>query len=476
MVENDVLSYVEKSAATQLFQQQKKNVQKLRNSTINDRKKKLKALQEAILAHKEEIRDALWNDFKKPAAEVDMSEILPVISEIKHAHRHLHQWVKGQSVNTPLLFLGTSGKIHYEPKGTTLIISPWNFPVNLTFAPLVSAIAAGNTAILKPSEVSANSSAIMQKIIKEVFSSDEIAVVQGAVGETKHLLSLPFDHIFFTGSPSVGKVVMEAASKNLTSVTLELGGKSPAIIEESADLKDAAKKIVWGKFVNAGQTCVAPDYLMVHENYQQDLINYLKEYIEKFYSETPEVSSSYAHIISDKHYDHLNELYEDAIQKGAENVLLKNFSPKERFISPVVLTDVNFDMEVMQKEIFGPILPVVTYKDIGDTIEVIRKNPNPLAAYIFTKDGKIGKQLAHEISAGGICINECVIHYSHTELPFGGNRTSGMGSSHGYYGFRAFSNVKPVLKQRRGITNMDLLYPPYSKKTEKIINWILKYF
>lgn len=476
MIEQDIITYTDISQISKIFDAQKKKASELRISPIHERKNKLKKLQNALLSHRQDIRDALFKDFSKPSIDVDSSEILPVILEIKHARRNLHKWARPKSVSTPISLIGTSTKIYYEPKGTVLIIAPWNFPVNLTLSPLVSAIAAGNTVILKPSEISAHSSAIMQKIIQEIFSKDEVAIVQGTVQETKHLLSLPFEHIFFTGSTAVGKIVMEAAAKNLASVTLELGGKSPVIIDETADIKDAAKKLVWGKFFNSGQTCVAPDYIIAHEKIHDQLLDELKNFTKKYYTENPKNSNDYARIISEKHFKHLQNLYDDAIEKGANNHLEEKFVKSEKFISPIILSGIKFDMDIMQKEIFGPILPVISYKEMKEVIGIVNENPNPLSAYIFSKNAKNRKNFIQEIPAGGMCINECVIHYAHMEIPFGGHGTSGIGKSHGLFGFQAFSNMKPVLKQRIGFTNLHLLYPPYGKTTQKIIDWLIKYF
>ncbi|MGK7391213.1 MAG: aldehyde dehydrogenase family protein [Candidatus Cyclobacteriaceae bacterium M2_1C_046] len=475
MIENVDIPFVQKSAIDRIFHQQQKKALEQRSSSIQERKNKLKKLEQALMSYRKEIHQALYDDFRKPVAEVDMSEIWPVISEIKHTRRHLHRWAKPQKVKTPLPMLGTSSKIYYEQKGVTLIIAPWNFPINLTLGPLVSAIAAGNTAIVKPSEISANSSRVMQKIIDEIFPVDEVAMVQGGVEETTHLLSLPFDHIFFTGSPAIGKIVMQAAAKNLTSVTLELGGKSPAVIDHTADLKDAAKKLVWGKFMNAGQTCIAPDYLLVQQNIHDELIENIKYYVQKYYGHSPQASDDYARIISQKQFQSQKQLYDNAINNGAENIFEHTFDEDERFMPPAVLTNVTFDMEVMNKEIFGPILPVLKFGNINEAFSMIRKNPNPLAAYIFSKDEKVKKHFVREVPAGGMCINDCLLHYSNMELPFGGNRVSGMGRAHGFYGFQEFSNLKPVLRQRTGFTNMQFLYPPYTKQTEKIINWLIKY-
>lgn len=462
----------------QIFDAQKYTALRLRKSSVKERIEKLKKLEVWILTHQKEIRKALWEDFKKPVAEVDLSEIFPVTSEIKHACKNLKNWMKPKKVSTPLAMAGTSGKIYLEPKGRTLIIAPWNFPFNLTVGPLVSCIAAGCTAIIKPSEHSPSTSGLIQKMVREVFPTDEITVLLGGVEITTALLELPFDHIFFTGSPTVGKIIMKAAAEHLASVTLELGGKSPVIIDESADLQDAAGKIIWGKFVNCGQTCIAPDYILVHESKKEEFILQAKNHIQKFYDprfkgikENPD----FARIINDHHFDRLRGLLEDAIYKGVKVEFGGTHDAAERYLEPTLLSKISDEMDIAHEEIFGPILPIQTFGEIEEAIRIINSKPKPLALYMFSTEKDRIKQVIQETSSGNAVINDCVLHFLHLELPFGGVNNSGIGKAHGYHGFLAFSNEKGVLRQRIGFNNVTLLRPPYGIQAKKIISSLIKW-
>lgn len=450
-----------------------------RKSSSEDRKARLVKLRSWIQEHQQEIRDALKKDFKKPAIETDLSEIFPVTSEINHILKNLNSWMKPKSVPTPLAMLGTKAKIWYEPKGTSLIISPWNYPFNLTIGPLVSALAAGCTAIIKPSELSPATSNLIREMVQELFDPSEVLVILGEVDVSQKLLALPFDHIFFTGSPQVGKIVMKAAAEHLTSVTLELGGKSPAIVDDTADLNDAAGKIIWGKFVNCGQTCIAPDYILVPETHKERLIMEMKVFLQKFYD--PQYkgiskSGDYARIINKRHFTRIKNLLTDAIEKGATLEFGGNVEESDLFFEPTILSRITSEMGVIQEEIFGPILPIVTYKNLEEAIELINSKPKPLALYYFGKDSSTSKKVLKETSSGNAVVNDCVLHFLHNELPFGGVNNSGLGKSHGYYGFLAFSNEKGVLQQRVGYNNVTLLRPPYGIKAKQIIASLIKWF
>lgn len=461
-----------------ILQNHRNTAVRLRKSTTQERIEKLKKLEAWILSHQKEIRSALWEDFKKPEAEVDLSEIFPVTSEIKHACKNLRTWMKPKKVSTPLAMAGTSGKIYLEPKGCSLIISPWNFPFNLTVGPLVSCIAAGCTAIIKPSEHSPATSYLIQKMVREIYPENEITVFLGGVEITTELLELPFDHIFFTGSPAVGKIIMKAAAKHLSSITLELGGKSPVIIDESADLEDAAGKLVWGKFVNCGQTCIAPDYILVHESKKDEFILQAKHHIQKFYDpkfKGIKQSTDFARIINDQHFDRLRVLLEDAINKGAKVEFGGTYDPTDKYIEPTLLSGISEEMEIAHEEIFGPLLPISTFKEIDEAISKVNIKPKPLALYIFGKEKTVINRILQETSSGNVVVNDCVLHFLHLELPFGGVNNSGIGKAHGFHGLLAFSNEKGILRQRIGFNNVTLLRPPYGIQVKKIISSLIKW-
>lgn len=462
-----------------LFTSQQQTSTGWRTSSAVERITHLKKIRAWIKDNQQEIRDALKRDFGKPEPETDLSEIFPVTAEINHSIKNLKKWMKPISVSTPLPMLGTSGKIYMEPKGTALIISPWNYPFNLTIGPLISALSAGCPAIIKPSEMTPHTSELVYKMISEIFDPSEVAVVLGEVEVSTELLKLPFDHIFFTGSPAVGKIIMKAASENLTSVTLELGGKSPVILDEDADFSDAAEKVIWGKYVNCGQTCIAPDYILVHESQQQRLILELKVALQKMYDpdyKGIEKSPDLARIINANHFQRLTGTMEDALSKGAEVAFGGNSDLKTRYIDPTILTNVTDEMDVMQDEIFGPILPVKTYSSLDRAIEYVNSKPKPLALYYFGKNSDNTSKVLQETSSGNAVINDCVLHFLHLGLPFGGVNNSGIGKAHGYHGFLAFSNEKGVLRQRVGLNNVTLLRPPYGIKAKQIIASLIKWF
>ena len=330
--------------------------------------------------------------------------------------------MKPKSVSTPMPMLGTKAKVQFEPKGVALIISPWNYPFNLAIGPLVSALAAGCPSIIKPSELTPHTSALIAEMIQDIFNEDEVTVIQGDASTAQALLDLPFDHIFFTGSPQIGKIVMENAAKHLASVTLELGGKSPTIVTDSADIKDAAQKIIYGKLVNCGQTCVAPDYILVHESQKDLLLAELKQAIQQMYDpdyKGIENSKDMARIVNDRHFSRLKSYLDDAAEKGAEIEFGGKSNHHHRFIEPTLLTNVQDEMLVAQEEIFGPILPILTYTDLQEAIDYINKKPKPLALYIFDQS-KQYEEVLLQTSAGGAVINDCVLHFIHNELPFGG--------------------------------------------------------
>ncbi|MFD2914993.1 aldehyde dehydrogenase family protein [Psychroserpens luteus] len=459
-----------------LFEKQKAHQLTIGKTTYKDRIKKLKRLQVAIeKTYKQELRDALYKDFKKPQLEVDLTEIYPVVDEIKFISKHLKSWLRNQKVDTPISLLGSSSWIKNESKGVCLIISPWNFPVNLTFGPLVSAIAAGNAVILKPSEMTPHTSKVMSKIVSELFNENEVALIEGEVEVSQELLKLPFNHIFFTGSPQVGKIVMKAASEHLTSVTLELGGKSPVIVDDTSNLDKAVKKIIFGKFLNAGQTCIAPDYVLINESIKSEFIKSFKKHLKDFYSEDVSNSDSFGRIVNQKHFERLNGYLEDAKFRNASITIGGNSEEKENYIEPTVVFDASEDSELMQNEIFGPILPVKTYTSISEVLDYINSKEKPLALYIFSSNKKRINEIINNTRAGSTCINHNLLQFLNHNLPFGGSNNSGIGKSHGYFGFLEFTNQRSVLKQHT-LGAVDLLTPPYTNFKQKLVDLTIKWF
>lgn len=458
-----------------IFKLQKENQFVVGNTTVSQRKAKLKLLHKAILKYRPEIKDVMFKDYKKHPSEVDLTEVFPITSEIKHAKRNLSRWMGKRKVTTPIALLGSSSYIKYEPKGVVLIISPWNFPFNLTFGPLVGAIAAGNTVIIKPSEHTPNSSALMKKIISEVFNENEVALIEGSIEASKTLLAQPFNHIFFTGAPSIGKVVMAAAAKHLTSVTLELGGKSPTIVDETANIDMAARRIAWGKYLNNGQVCIAPDYVFVHESKKELFLKTVEKYIKKFYTEDISNETSYSRIVNERHFNRIKGYVEDAIQKGAKVNIGGEFDDAQNYISPTVISEVPSDADLMTNEIFGPIMPVYPFSNLNEVINKINEKEKPLSLYIYSKSSKNTKYILNNTRAGGGCINHSAVHFFNTNLPFGGSNNSGIGKGHGWHGFQSFSNPRGILKQH--IPNaLELLLPPYNDFKQNLINLTIKYF
>lgn len=430
----------------------------------------LRKLQSVIEKHEVKIYEALHQDLRKSNFESAVTELIFVYGELDYAIKNLSSWMKPKRIGMTMSNPFAKNRIYYEPKGVCLIISPWNYPFQLTIGPLISAIAAGNCVIIKPSELSPATSKIVGEIINEAFDSQEVACFEGNADVSTALLKLPFDHIFFTGSTNIGKVVMAAASKNLTSVTLELGGKSPTIIDKDVNLEKAAEKIAWGKLVNSGQTCIAPDYVFVHEQQHDEFISLYKAAAKKMYFKTAEDidPKTYGKIINQNHYQRLKGLVDEAVQKGARIDFGGEFDEKNQTINPVVLSKMPNGAKVMEEEIFGPILPIITYSNLDEVITQINEKSKPLALYIFSKNGKNIKHIIKNTSAGGTCVNDVLIHISNPKLPFGGVNGSGMGASHGFYGFKNFSHERAIMFQRRLDFNQ-LIYPPYHGK-----EWVLK--
>lgn len=426
-------------------------------TSASERIAKIKRLHDALLARRDEIRQALWDDYRKPAAEVDLSEIYPVLGEARHARRHLREWMEPQYVPAPIALLGSRSQIIYEPKGVALIISPWNFPVNLTLGPLVSAIAAGNCAMIKPSEMTPHASACMKRILGDLFDEDEVAVIEGDAAVAEALLKKRFDHIFFTGSPNVGRIVMRAAAEHLTSVTLELGGKSPAIVDRSANLDEAAKKLAWGKFFNAGQICIAPDYVLVDESVRAPFVEKLRRAIDALGGD-----ASRSALVNERHAARVRRLI------GSQS--------NDRVLPPTIVEQPSEDSDVMREEIFGPVLPVLAYDTLDDALRIIAEREKPLALYLFSRDRRVQRDVLRRTRAGGTAINDTLLHFYQLNLPFGGVGNSGVGKGHGRFGFEAFSNARGVFEQPTRFSMIQLLYPPYTKFKQKLIDLTLRFF
>jgi aldehyde dehydrogenase (NAD+) len=414
----------------------------------------------------------LHNDFKKPYAESELTEIHTSLDEINFAVKHLKCWMKKKKVRTPITLIGSRSEIRYEAKGVVLILSPWNYPFSLMINPLVAAIAAGNCIIGRPSEKTPHTGAILKEIIEAVFKKEEVSIVLGEVDVAEKLLELPFDHIFFTGSTNVGKKVMAAAVKNLATVTLELGGKSPVIVDRTADLENAAMKLAWGKYMNAGQTCVAPDYLFIPEEKKNEFLEYFKEQILANYGETEGVRANnpdFARLIDSGSFKRLSQKLE-----GEKKCLPDHNNPEQNYLPPT-LVETSLKSALMEDEIFGPILPVIAYNDIDEVVAHIRSGEKPLALYIFSKDKTFTEKILHSTTSGGAVVNDVVLHLSNPHLPFGGVGHSGQGNYHGHFGFKAFSHERAVLRQGK-FSLIPFYYPPYSTTLSKFAFRLLRLF
>lgn len=425
----------------------------------------LKNLKQAILKNEQAISEALYLDLGKSSGESYLTEIGLVLKELTYHVKNLKRLIKIRKVKTPITLFPAKSYIVYEPLGNVLIISPWNYPFLLAINPLIGAIAAGNTAIVKPSELAVNTANIIEKLLNETFNSNYIKTIKGGVLETTELLEEPFDYIFFTGSTKVGKIIMEKASKNLTPITLELGGKSPVLVTKDIDLKLAAKRIAYGKTINAGQTCIAPDYLLIDESLLKDFISYFSDAIKSFYND-PLTSNHYPKIVNEYHFQRLNALLnKENILLGGENQLGK--------ISPTLVLINDLNSKLMSEEIFGPILPIITYQKIEEAYNYIISKDKPLAAYLFTNDQEIKKTFINNISTGGIVINDTLMHFANNNLPFGGVGNSGFGKYHGEASFKTFSNKKAILN-RKNYLDIKMRYHPISEKSLKTIKKLIK--
>ena len=438
-------------------------------SDIGYRKQILTRLLNTIIVHENEIVSALKADFNKPEFETVVTETSYVISDLKYTIKNISNWAKPESVFPFIVNIPSSDTIYKEPYGKVLVISPWNYPFQLALCPVIAAVAAGNQVVLKPSELTPNTEAIIQKIINDVFPEDHVSVIQGNAEVATQLLEQRWDYIFFTGSVAVGKIVAQAAAKNLTPVTLELGGKNPCIVDETANLQLAAKRIVWGKFVNCGQTCIAPDYILVHQKSKAQFIDCLKAEITNAYGENPEISPDFARIINGRNWSRLIEMIEpDKVIFGGQH------NNETNYLAPTLIEENNLDSLIMQDEIFGPILPIVTYTEESEIEALITKYEKPLGFYIFSERKKFCDAIIAKYSFGGGCVNDIMVHFSNKKLPFGGVGHSGIGAYHGKLSFDIFSHHKGVVKKATWI-DLPLRYAPYKGKlatVKKILNWL----
>lgn len=450
----------ETTAIQPLIQKQREFFATGQTKDLRFRREQLQRLKQAIIEYEVTIINAIQADLRRPELEAYF-EMSP-LGEINFALKQLKSWTKPQKVPSTATQFPASSFIYPEPLGVVLIIGPWNYPFQLVISPLIGAIAAGNCAILKPSEMAVNTSKVINDLIKKTFDPAYITVVEGGVETSQALLTEKFDHIFFTGGTKVGRIVMEAAAKHLTPVTLELGGKSPCIVDSDIQLEYTAKRIIWGKFINAGQTCISPDYLLVDSRIKADLVPALQSCIKNFFGENPETSPDLGRIISSSHFNRLTDfLNEGKILIGGET------NPETKYIAPTLIDQVNWDSAIMQEEIFGPILPILEYQDLGEAIAKINSRPKPLALYLFSKDKQKQQRILQETSSGGLCFNETVMHVGSKSLPFGGVGESGMGSYHGKASFDCFSHYKSVLKQTF-LFDIPLRYAPYKQKLDNM--------
>ncbi|QBZ98094.1 Aldehyde dehydrogenase [Flavobacterium sangjuense] len=436
---------------------------------INYRKQSLLKLLNCVQLHEQEIIKALYDDFKKPAFEAVISETAYILTELNHTIKNINKWAKPQLVLPSLLNFPSTDYIYKEPYGKVLIIAPWNYPYQLALCPLIAAVAAGNEVVVKPSELTPNTSKIVAKIINETFDENHVKCVEGGIEIAQQLLAQRWDYIFFTGSVAVGKIVAKAAAENLTPVTLELGGKNPCIIDETANIKLAAKRIVWGKFLNAGQTCIAPDYLLVSNKIKAAFIESLKKEITAAYGENPEKSTDFARIINGKNWKRLALMIKD------ENVIFGGqINETDFYIAPTLINEPALDSMIMKDEIFGPILPVLSFENEADLVSIISRYEKPLSLYVFSNNSAFAKKIIQNYSFGGGCINDTVVYFSNKRLPFGGVGHSGIGAYHGKLSFDTFTHRKAVVKKANWL-DIPIRYAPYKGKInilKKILKWL----
>jgi len=466
------------ASLARLFESHAATALRLRQSTAVERRLKLTKLLAAVLQRRDALQEAAQRDLSKHPTETILTEVLPLVGELKHTIARLQRWMKPHRISPTVATLGTRSRVVYQPRGRCLLISPWNYPLSLSLGPLVSAVAAGNTVILKPSEFTPHTNRVVKDIIGEVFAANEVAVVEGAAQAATALLALPFDHIFFTGSPAVGKIVMAAAARNLTSVTLELGGKSPVVVDASADLRGAAEHIIWGKMVNAGQTCIAPDYVYVHRDVAERFVDLCRSTIVQRYGGNDAAiksSPDFPRMIHRRHAERVARLIDEAVQAGGQLAFGGASDADARYVAPTLLRDVPARAQIRTEEIFGPVLPILTFDSLDTVIAEINAAPKPLALYVWSKSGRTVQAIETNTSSGSLCVNLCLQQFAQHNLPFGGVNTSGIGNAHGFFGFKAFSHERAVMSAGP-LSALELLFPPYDERKRRLSELLIKYF
>lgn len=451
-----------------VFELQGKRALDLRETGAGARIEKLKLLRRAIMLNRSAIVAAAAQDFGRSETETEFTELLPVMMEISDHCRHLKKWLKPKKVRSTMMMFGTRGYTRYEPRGRCLIIAPWNYPVTLTLGPLVPAIASGNTVMIKTSEIAPNFSRVLVKVVEQCFDESEVAIFEGDASVSEALLKLPFDHCFFTGSPEIGKLVMGAASQHLCSVTLELGGKSPVIVDATADISLAAKTICWAKYINNGQTCIAPDHIYVESSVKDRFVGEVRKNLDRWYGDG-EVKLS--RVVNRRHTERIIGLLDDAKEKDGEVLYGGEVDAERNFVSPTVLGNVSEEARINKEEIFGPLLPIIEFDNVNDVIKRINKDPKPLALYIWSRDKDRSDGFINKTSTGAVCVNHVAAHFLHHNLPFGGVNNSGMGSYHGEWGIKAFSHEKSILKTRFLVARV--FFPPYGAGIKKAIRFLV---
>jgi aldehyde dehydrogenase (NAD+) len=453
----------------EVFAAQKANRWKVAKTSADVRIEKLFALKEMVLSRREQLAAAIHQDFRKARAEVELTELHPLIEEINHIASHLHAWMEPDRRSTPILLAGTRSEVRYEPKGQVLVLAPWNYPFALTLTPFVAAVSAGNVVMLRPSDKTPHTGAFMQRLLADTFAENEAALFLGDTKVADELLELPFDHIFFTGSPRIGKRIMEKAARHLSSVTLELGGKSPAVVDATSDIEVAAKRLMWGKLVNAGQTCVAPDHVWVQRPVMAAFVEAAKKAVVSMYGASEaerKASVDFPRIIDGPALARLGSILKGSIEQGAQLVMGGEVDHAERYLSPTILIDVKPEMPIMQEEIFGPIMPVLAFDSIDEVVTQVNALGKPLAMYLFASETNVEKML-HSTSAGGTVVGNAFIHLANPDLPFGGVGGSGQGNYHGHFGFKTLSHERAVLRQGPA-SLVGLFMPPYSGRLRSI--------
>ena len=463
--------------ARRIFAAQAPARRRLAKTDARARIARLRRLREVVLQHRDDLEAAVWEDFRKPGPEFEITELQVVLGELAHTIRRLPKWMRPRRVPTPVLLTGGRSRVHPEPRGRVLVLSPWNYPFQLAFAPLVAAVAAGNAVMLRPSEKTPAVNRVMARIVAGAFPEDEVAMVLGGVPVAEALLALPFDHFFFTGSTEVGRRVMHAAADHMASVTLELGGKSPAIVDRTADVDAAAERIVWGKFVNAGQTCVATDYVLVDASVAPAFLDAARATLARFYGSGSAVRESdhFARLIDRRAYDRLSAALDEAVSSGAVIEAGGERHAETLYIAPTIVSGVDPDGALMRDEIFGPVLPVLAVRGLDEAIDFVAHRPKPLALYLFSRSGDARTRVLEETSAGGTVMNHTICHLGNPDLPFGGVGESGMGAYHGHAGFRAFSHERSVLHMGR-LHLTGLYYPPYGPRMRRVARLVTAWF